>query len=145
MSAELPYLPAGREILYVPESNKFLATAETAAFELSTDVEHPTGAVVVRDGVILGVGANRSEYHMEHGCERKKRGCPTGTGYELCPGCDPKFHAEQQAIADAGECAGADLYLWGHWWCCESCWRKMIGAGIRNAYLIDGAADRWKK
>lgn len=145
MKQPLPYLPAGREILYVPETNAFLVAAKTAARDLSTDAGHPTGSVVVRDGVILGVGANRSPYHAEHGCERKKQGCPTGTGYELCPGCAPKFHAEQQAVADAGECAGADLYLWGHWWCCESCWQKMIAAEIKNVYLLEGAAARFSK
>jgi len=29
-----------------------------------------------------------------------------------------------------------DLYLWGHWWCCESCWNKMIEINIRNIYLL---------
>lgn len=145
MSQELPYLPEGREILYVNDADEFLAAAEASARELTTDHEHPTGAVVVRDGVILGVGANRSEYHAEKGCERKKQNCPTGEGYELCPGCGPEFHAEQQAIGDAGECVGADLYLWGHWWCCESCWKKMIAAGIRNVYLWDEAVERFKK
>ena len=31
---------------------------------------------------------------------------------------------------------GADLYLYGHWWCCEPCWNAMINAGIKNVYLL---------
>jgi hypothetical protein len=33
----------------------------------------------------------------------------------------------------------ADLYLWGHWWCCESCWTAILGAGINKVYLEEGS------
>ncbi|MCF7831236.1 hypothetical protein K9M41_04590 [Candidatus Gracilibacteria bacterium] len=150
---ELPYLPEGREILYVGEDNDFLQKAKEMADTFSKHEKQPTGAVIVRDGRILGRGSNHSDYHDESGCERKKNGSPTGQGYETCPGCKPCFHAEQQAIDDAHErleafarednLGGADLYLWGHWWCCESCWGKMIGAGIKNVYLVENAVDKF--
>jgi deoxycytidylate deaminase len=82
-----------------------------------------------------------SDYHELHGCERIRQGIPTGQGYELCEGCHPKNHSEPSAIADAvsrdEDTRGADLYLWGHWWFCESCWDAMIAAGIRNVYLLE--------
>lgn len=102
----------------------------------SLDEAVKTGAVVVVDGVIVAQGANGSDYHKTHECERVKQGIPTGQGYELCEGCHPKNHAERRAITRALEKAqGADLYLWGHWWACEPCWQAMLDAGIREVYL----------
>ncbi len=153
---KLPFLPPDREILYVPEENPFMRKAWEMANAFSMDEEHPTGAVVVKDDRILGHGANGSEYHAEFGCIRKKNHIPTGEQYELCPGCDPINHAEQVALGDAkdnleargyppSELRGADLYLWGHWWCCESCWKAMIRAGIRNVYLLKNATEKFGK
>ncbi|MCF7812191.1 hypothetical protein K9M59_01150 [Candidatus Gracilibacteria bacterium] len=146
---ELPYLPKGREILYVGEDNEFMRTAKQAAHELSLDPEHPTGAVVVREGQILGRGANGSRYHQEHGCQRKKNGSPTGQDYDLCPGCDPANHAERRALDDARshghDLSGADVYLWGHWWACQWCWEAMIQSGIEDLYLVRGAAEKFAK
>lgn len=145
----LPYLPPGREIRYVPADHPGMACARQAAQEQSLDPEHPTGAAIFRGDTLLGVGANGSDYHAQYGCERKRLGIPTGQGYEKCPGCNPANHAEQtaiRAVQAAGEnCEGADLYLWGHWWCCESCWGVMTSAGIRNVYLMEGAKDAFFK
>jgi deoxycytidylate deaminase len=67
--------------------------------------------------------------------------------YWTCYGCSPKFHAEQSALHDAKknghDTVGAELYLWGHWWCCESCWEKMIDAGIGKVFLLEGAKSRF--
>ena len=129
---KIPYLPEGREILYVEADHAFLQEARLYAEEHSSDHLHPTGAVIVRENEVLGRGANVSHYHEDHGCRRKELNIPTGEGYELCKGCSPKNHAEQAAIADAQtrhsqeKIAEADLYLWGHWWCCESCWDCII-------------------
>jgi deoxycytidylate deaminase len=63
--------------------------------------------------------------------------------YWTCSGCSPKFHAEQSAIRNAQknghDLHGADLYLWGHWWCCENCWEKMIDVGIKKVFLAEEA------
>lgn len=140
---KLPYLPVGREILYVKPSNAFLLAAKTFAEEFSLDPAHPTGAVIVSNGKIIGSGANGTDHHEQNGCERKRQNISTGKGYDLCDGCHPKNHAEQTAIANAqslgASCDGADLYLSGHWWCCESCWDAMIAAGIKNVYLCEEA------
>ncbi len=144
--SELPYIPEGREILYVEEGNTFMMAAKKSAEDLSSDKEHPTGAVVVCDGEIVARGANTSDYHEKHGCRRKERGIPTGQQYELCDGCNPKNHAEQTALEKMQQCCkNPDLYLWGHWWCCESCWEKMIESGVRNVYLVEGAEEKFKK
>ena len=142
-SAPQPYLPKGRTVAFAPLDNTFMQAAKKAAQDHSLDKKHPTGAVIVMDDVILGRGANGSSYHEENGCERKRLNIPTGEGYELCEGCSPKNHAEPTAIRNAIEKGnspqGADLYLWGHWWCCEGCWGAMIENEIANVYLVEGA------
>lgn len=143
MAIQYPYLPDGKTIAYVLADNPFMHAAEEYARAHSLDKEHPTGAVLVKDGIIVGYGANGSTYHEEHGCERKRQGIPTGERYDLCEGCHPKNHSEPKAIADArsrGEDThGADLYLYGHWWCCKPCWDAMIAAGIKTLYLLEGS------
>lgn len=138
-----PYLPSGKTILYVSEHNPYMQHARECALIHSLDEAVKTGAVLVLNHIMIGEGANGSEYHKTHECERVKCGMPTGQGYELCEGCHPKHHAEPRAIADAlaqgHETKGADLYLWGHWWCCEPCWRAMIEANITNVYLLEGS------
>jgi deoxycytidylate deaminase len=137
---KLPYLAKGREILYLSAENKFMIMAKDFAKSYSLDKGHPTGAIIVKGDDVLGRGANGSVYHQLHGCERKRQNIPTGERYDLCEGCSPVNHAEQTAIANAkdrgNDCKGADLYLYGHWWCCKSCWDKMIEVGIRNVYLV---------
>lgn len=154
-----PYLPKGREILYVSGDNEFMKLAQKTAQEMSTDVLHSTGAVIVKDGVVIAKAANISalgrfdilkKWHKKGLCLRKIFKVKTGEKYWLCPGCaGPRNHAEQQAIMKAksasNDVRGADLYLWGHWWCCESCWNKMIDAGISNVYLLDESQKLFSK
>ena len=144
----LPYLPNGRKILYVSADNQFMQAAQLAAETMSLDVAHKTGAVVVRNDEILGRGANGSHFHTFPGCVRKFLKAKTGTLYWACPGCSPKHHAEPSSLRDAlrngHNLEGADLYLWGHWWCCQGCWQRMIKAGIKNVYLLEGASDKFK-
>lgn len=155
---EYPYLPAGRTILYVPMVNPFMAEAKKVCLENSTDHNHPTGAVVVKNGIIVGRGANQSairnklllNLHKEYFCIRKWLHIKSGTHYWLCPGCaSSKMHAEPRAVKDAqknaGDITGADLYLWGHWWCCKPCWDSMIGRGIHNVYLLNESVALFKK
>lgn len=149
MKIEYPYIPEGREIKYVPASNEFMQAAKAFAREHSLDKAMQNASVIVVDGEIIAAGANGSDYHDAHECERVKQGIPTGQGYELCPGCSPENHGEQSAIKDAREkgvdIAGADLYMWGHWWCCESCWKAMIDAGINDVYLLEGSEKLFNK
>ena len=145
---KLPYLPENHEIFYVAPKNKYMLMAKEVAKNLSMDKAHPTGAVIVKRNKILGKGANGSLYHDKYGCERKKQKIPTGQSYELCPGCSPKNHAEQKAIKNMMDNnkykEGADLYLWGHWWCCKSCWDAMIEAKINKVFLEDLAWENFR-
>ncbi|HWO07555.1 MAG TPA: deaminase [Candidatus Paceibacterota bacterium] len=142
-SITYPYLPGNRQFRYVPEDNEYMLEARSYALAHSLDDAVKTGSIIVKDGVIIGRGANGSDYHKTHQCERVRRGIPTGQGYELCEGCHPKNHSEPRAIADAlkndGDTRGADLYLWGHWWACEPCWKAITEAGISNVYLMEGS------
>jgi deoxycytidylate deaminase len=144
---ELPYLPTGKEILYVEPDHEFMLLAKNVAKQGSLDLLHPTGAVLVKNGKPIGAGANGSVFHTHLGCVRKLLRVPTGKSYFLCGGCSPKNHAEQKAIKEAQSKKlspkGADIYLWGHWWCCESCWQTMITAGIKNVYLPKGAWEEF--
>lgn len=154
-----PYMPEGRSILYVPKENPFMIEAEKAWREMSTDLNHPTGAVIVKDGQIIGRGANHSVFsykpfvrlHAAGVCVRKFFKVKSGQKYWLCPGCvTNKNHAESSAIRDAVSkhgaeaVKGADLYLHGHWWCCKPCWDSMIAAGIINVYLLEGSEKLFK-
>ncbi|HYE22863.1 MAG TPA: deaminase [Candidatus Paceibacterota bacterium] len=144
-----PYLPEGRSFLYVEEGNPFMAAARNYALAHSMDDAVKTGSVVVVDGVVVGEGANGSDFHKKQECERVKRNVPTGEGYELCEGCHPKNHSEVRAIRAAlsklDSVDGADLYLWGHWWACEPCWSAILDAGIARVYLMEGSERLFNK
>lgn len=140
---EIPYIPEGKQFEYVPENNEFMLQAKEVALRESLDKAHPTGSAIVIDGKVVSVGANGSEYHDMNGCERKRKNMPSGEGYELCEGCHPKNHSEQKAIAKTKEAginiSGAELYLWGHYWCCKSCWDAMLDSGVEKVILLDTA------
>ncbi len=126
----------------------------------STDKNHPTGAVLVKEGTIIGRAANQAgfkkhtliRFHEKGWCVRRCLKVKSGTRYWLCPGCaSHENHAEALAVKDAiknvgrEEVVGADLYLYGHWWCCKPCWDAMIGGGIRNVYLLDHSRELFDK
>ncbi|MEN9524438.1 MAG: hypothetical protein RL536_507 [Candidatus Parcubacteria bacterium] len=135
-----------------------MAEAKKVTLEQSTDRLWPTGAVIVKDGKILGSSANKSalknkkllEFHKNIFCVRRFLKIPTGQKYWLCPGCaSSRLHSEPRAIKMAKkkyeDISGADLYHWGHWWCCKPCWDAMIAAGIRDVYLVEGAKEQFKR
>lgn len=140
---EYPFMPPEGEIIYEPADNTYLQIAKDFAREFSLDKTMPNTSVIVKDGEILSIGANGSNYHDEYGCERVRQNIPTGQGYELCEGCHPKNHGEQSAIMNAfsdgngDRLEGAEVYLWGHWWCCESCWDAMRASGITTVHLLE--------
>ena len=144
-----PFIPAGAEIKYVPESNKFMAEAKKIAKKYRSNLALPGAAVIVKDGQIIGTGSIGNNPSHINGCVRVKLNMPTGQGYELCDGCHPHNHSEPSAIRDAQakghDTKDADLYLWGHWWCCEPCWEAMTAAGIANVYLLEGSETLFNK
>lgn len=147
-----PYLPEGRAILYVPSDHPFMIEARRMCETRSTDKGHPTGAVIVKRDRVIGRAANQAGVRLpalvrlhEGFCLRRRLGVPSGTHYWLCPGCaSPRNHSEALAVRDArreNDPHDTDLYLYGHWWCCKPCWQVMIGAGVRNVYLMEGATE----
>jgi deoxycytidylate deaminase len=131
-----------------------MAEAKKIADETSTDLLQPTGAVVVKDGLIVGRGSNQTPLptnflrvlHKNGLCVRKKLYVKSGTKYWLCPGCaKAHHHGESRAVRNALDSGydlhGAELYLWGHWWVCKPCWDTMLAAGISTVYLLDGSDE----
>lgn len=134
-----PYLSKKLPLSY--SESLYLKRANEVAEKESVDPRQHTGMVIVKSAKIVGQGANGSVYHNRNGCERQRLGIPTGERYDLCEGCNPKNHAEPKAIANAIEnghkdvLQGSTAYLWGHWWCCESCTNAMIDVGIKKVVL----------
>ena len=142
MKIDYPYIPEGREILFVPLENEFMQQAKQMADENSACVWWPTGAVVVRGDEIIGRASNSGAWQPI--CPRVQNDCPTGEGYHFCKDvCQQTGHSELGAVDNTVELGndpnGADLYLFGHWWCCQPCWDRMIEHGIKNVYLLDNA------
>ena len=144
-----PYIPKGRRVFYVASDNEYMQFAKEYAREHSLDEVMPGAAVIVKNGEVIGSGANGSDYHKNNPCRRKELGCKTGEGYEFCEGCHPRNHSEPSAIRDAVDrgdsTLGADLYLWGHWWCCKPCWDAMEEAGIKDVYLLEDSEKLFNK
>ena len=144
-----PYLPNGKQYLLVESENIYMHYAREFAKEHSLDFTMPTGTLIVKKNKILGKGANGSDYHKKFPYERVRLQIPTGQKYELCEGCHPKNHSERSAINNANllhnNIEKADLYLWGHWWCCASCWDEIIAAKIRNVYLLTNSQILFNK
>jgi len=144
-----PYIPDGKIIRYADAKDPYMVLAKEIARQNSLDTLMPGAAVVVKNGIVLGAGANGSDHHKTHKCQRVVLGCKSGEGYELCEGCHPKNHSEPSAIRDAlargNDTNGADLYLWGHWWCCKPCWDAMIQAGINKVFLLENSEVLFNK
>jgi deoxycytidylate deaminase len=137
-----PYIPPNKEILFVRSDNIWMLAARKMADEYSGCCWWPTGAVLIKDDKIIGSGANAGK--LQTLCPRVEHNCSTGTGYEYCTSrCEQTAHSEVNCIKDAlrnnQQTTNADLYLFGHWWCCEQCWNAMIQHGIKNVFLLENA------
>ena len=133
MKIEYPYIPKNQVIQYVSLNNPFMQAAKEMA-DKSGCVKQPTGAVIVLNIQIIGRGSNAG---------KKQNVCPhwdspTGENYGPCKNiCRQNGHAETEAILSSKYLTkDANLYLYGHWWCCRPCWEAIIKAGIRNVYLL---------
>jgi deoxycytidylate deaminase len=150
---EYPYFPEGEgaQILYVSRDHEMMQLAKAFAQENSLDKVMPNCSVVVKDGKVIGIGANGSDFHENNVCERIALGSKTGQDYDKCEGCHPKNHGEQQAITDTlqrltpEQIEGAEIYLWGHWWLCEPCWSTMLQNGIKTTYLLEDSQTLFNK
>lgn len=145
-----PYLPEGRNILYADISNPFMAQAREAA-RLSNDQQQPTGVVIVSNNQVVIKDSNVNPLNNKWLINLHKKYCirhllriPSGEKYWLCPGCaEKKDHGEYRAATKLFENKNIngpfDLYLWGHWWCCDVCWGSMLRLPVRNVYLLENS------
>lgn len=156
MNNRYPYLPEGRDILHVPADNPFMKEAIEMRNTFSTDKWYPTGAVAVFENKIVAKDANQSklknkfliDFHKNKFCVRKILRIKTGEKYWACPGCATHHqHSESRVAKELMKqgIKGADLYLYGHWWCCKPCWDEMIKADIKDVYLVEGAFELFEK
>jgi len=148
---DYPYMPSDRHLKYVSHDHECMIPAKSARERQAGDPQYPVGIAIVRDGKVLvtaGNGFNRGS-GMPHICPRIVLDVPSGTGYDLCSLHDAPGHAEQMAVKLAAEqgidLAGADAYMYGHWWACEPCWNALIGAGIRDLYVAEDAHERFHR
>ncbi len=144
---DYPYLPQGREIKFVSGENIFINEARKIC-QKEGCTAHPTGAVLVKNKKIIGKGSNAAKKVKT--CPRVLKKSKTGQHYYLCRKvCFQEGHAEAMAIKSAKEkkeeIRGADLYLYGHWWCCKGCWDKIIKEKIKDVYLIEDAFGKFSK
>ncbi len=143
-----PYLPLGREILYVDQDNPYMKEAEQIA-RTSNEKQQPTGAVIVCNNTIIAQASNQNPLTSERMISLHKEFCvrhffkiKSGEMYWLCPGCAGKeSHAESRAVKQLQKNGipnePVDIYLWGHWWCCDVCWKNMLKIPtLRNVYLL---------
>ena len=150
---KLPYTPLDIEITY--DDNDYLNKAREVMNTDSLDWNWPDGCIFVKDGVVVSTGANGSDFHQQRdkemkskdpdykfgGCIRREMGIPTGQGYDLCEGCSEKNHAEAKGIrklidtTDYAKLSDSVCYLYGHWWCCQSCCNYMQNAGVKKVVL----------
>ncbi len=132
--------------LFVLETNRFMSVAKKRSENVQRQfpwARFITASVIVKDGKIIAQAVNQN-VHFSF-CPRRVFDSASGEDYELCPRhCHPDNHSEARALKEAGKHAkGADLYMYGHWWCCKPCWDAMIQAGINNVFLVENAKERF--
>lgn len=148
-NVKYPYLPKGKVVLYVPATHRCMVVARQLAQRQSLDKVMPTASLILAGNTVIGSGVNGSNFHEKNPCQRVALDCKTGEGYELCEGCHPKNHSERKAIQDAQskghDTKDTDLYLWGHWWCCQLCWEAITDAEITNVFLVKNSEILFNK
>jgi deoxycytidylate deaminase len=148
VSRPYPYIAPGRSIFYAPEGNPFIRQAKALRETIARLYPEAvvTASVIESEGVVIGAATNNPVHKTF--CPRTALLSPSGEGYEWCPKyCHPDNHSEAGAIRRAqGQSrptVGGALYLYGHWWLCKPCWDKIISAGIKDVFLVEGAAERF--
>jgi deoxycytidylate deaminase len=140
---------------YIPSDNKFIQAAKSAAIKHSLTSVFPIGIIAVKNNFIIAEAGNGNGYHEKNmnteghikGCVRRyishqkelvgEEKLTSGEGFELCPGCSTEFHAEANLFRynKNVDFKDSDIYMFGHFWCCEPCWNKILSAGVSKVYL----------
>jgi deoxycytidylate deaminase len=143
-----PYLPDEGSFEYVSEDNLFMQAAKEQARK-SNDQQQPAGSVVVDGGIIVDGDSNKNPLSKNWAIKLHKKYCirhilhiPSGQKYWMCLGCaSNSTHSESRLVEKIQKSQiklnNPELYLWGHWWCCEPCWNKMLQIGIKKVYLLE--------
>jgi deoxycytidylate deaminase len=161
IDAEIEFFQKIEHYKVVPEDNIFMQAAKAAEVKYSQTPIFPIGIVAVKGGEVVAQAGNGNGYHEKNfetpghrkGCvrrflndEREKQGLPKfkgGEGFEFCPGCHTDSHAEANLTKIAKEnnvdLTDADIYMYGHFWCCKPCWEKMLRAGVNDVYIVENA------
>ncbi|MEK7503278.1 MAG: hypothetical protein AAB556_02420 [Patescibacteria group bacterium] len=121
--------------------------AEQIAKDNSTCLKLNTGAVIVKNGEIVGMGWNMCSpgegvfCHGDKVAECARMNLPSGQGYELCK----PIHAEVMAVLSAGmeNCKGATLFLSGHYYACWNCESTVRFAGVAEIKIRDKNAKEF--
>ncbi len=165
---EIEFFQRKEHYNFLEEENVFIQLAKKAAVDHSLTSVFPIGIVAVKDGEVVAEAGNGNGYHEKNlenfghrkGCvrrflndERERQGKPKfqgGEGFEHCRGCHVDSHAEANLIKNAIEAGnleklvGAEVYMYGHFWCCKACWEKLLRAGVKKVYLPENA-ERFNK
>lgn len=155
---EIAYYQDSKWYKFVPSDNQYMILAKNAALQHSLTSVFPIGIVAVKNGNILATAGNGNGYHEKNinseghikGCvrrfvsnEQEKTGGQkllSGEGFELCTGCSVDSHAESnllKSVPTKSVLEDADVYMYGHFWCCEDCWKKLLDAKIQNVYIVE--------
>lgn len=91
-----PYIPEGKEFIFVSKDDEFMAEAVKMREGGGCFVQ-PTGGVIVRDGKVIGRG-NNAGIRLEK-CARPDHKIPTGEKYFLCKQhCKQFGHSESNSL-----------------------------------------------
>ncbi|BCV24109.1 cytidine/deoxycytidylate deaminase family protein [Gelria sp. Kuro-4] len=109
----------------------------------STCLRRRVGAIIVKERRVLTTGYNGAPAGLAHcaevGCERRRRGIPSGERHELCRG----LHAEQNAIIQAAvhgvSIRGGTLYSTDY--PCSVCAKMLVNAGIQRVVYAGSYPD----
>lgn len=143
-----PRFPDGVKVHEVKEDHFHMAKAKEIA-RLSNEQQQPVGVVIVHKEEILVSAHNNNpltslrliKLHKKF-CVRHFLGIPTGKHYWLCPGCASKDnHAEHKAVThllkQGIKDIEVDVYMWGHWACCDQCRSSLSKIKVENIYLLE--------
>jgi deoxycytidylate deaminase len=140
---------------YTSPDNPYMKIAKNIA-EKSRCKKMQTGTAIVitnkqngHEVIVTGnndIGVSWKELKQKGYDDCPRRNLPTGVGYELCRDiCKQKYHSEVSAIENGinlgilplnDEDYVAEMYMYGHWYCCSNCLNRAEKAGIRKYYVL---------
>ena len=126
-----------------PDWESYFMTLAAVAATRSTCLRRQVGAVIVRDGQVIGTGYNGSPKGTPHcsetGCLRSQLKIPSGERQEMCRGSHAEMNAIAQAASVGVSTAGAVLYCTHS--PCAFCSKAIINAGIRRVVFLNSYPD----